>query len=206
MSEVVLLRITEAMSNGDIADWFEVTNFGSNEVNIIGYKMDDMIGGISPSVPVSLFGITSVAPWESAVFLEGNSATVTTFKTNWGLGSQTQVGYYAGSGIGLSSGGDGVTLFDAAGNELSGATNSSYLSGKIRVSFGAANTGHSFRWAYTTEGEFSGSMETSIVGDIHGAVTSANKNVGSPGAIPEPSSLSLLALGGVVVALRRRKK
>ena len=36
-----ILRITEAMTNGDIVDWFEVTNVGDAAVNISGYKVDD---------------------------------------------------------------------------------------------------------------------------------------------------------------------
>ena len=140
-----ILRITEAMTNGDIVDWFEVTNVGDAAVNISGYKVDD--SSYAFGTALALNGITNIAPGESVVFLEGSSTTVTTFKTNWGLGSQTQVGYYAGSGIGLSSTGDGVTLFDAAGNELSGAANSLYSAGRIRISFGAATTSYSFRWS-----------------------------------------------------------
>ena len=184
-----ILRITEAMTNGDIADWFELTNVGDSAVNITGYKIDDSSWGTPSTAQIALNGITNIAPGESVVFLEGSSTTVTTFKTNWGLGSQTQVGYYAGSGIGLSSGGDGVTLFDAAGSELSGAANSSYLAGRIRVSFGAASTSYSFRWSYTTTGEFSGSMETSSFGDIQGAFTSANGCTGSPGRVVRSAAL-----------------
>ncbi|NBR45768.1 MAG: hypothetical protein EBT68_01340, partial [Verrucomicrobia bacterium] len=183
-----VLRITEAMSNGDIVDWFEVTNLGDTAANISGYKMDDNSFGVPATAPVVLNGVTSIAPGESVVFVEGNATTVTSFKTNWALGPQTQVGYYAGSGVGLSSGGDGVTLFDASGNELSGATNSS-LPGKIRISFGAAASSFSFRWSYTTEGEFSGNLETSSFGDVHGAFTSANGCTGSPGRITRPAAL-----------------
>ena len=133
-----IIRITEAMSSGDsvngvATDWFEVTNVGDAAVNISGYKVDD--SSYASAAALALNGITSIAPGESVIFLEGTSTTVTTFKTNWALGSPTQVGYYAGSGIGLSSGGDGVTMFDAAGSELSGPT-----AGKIRLSFGAATT------------------------------------------------------------------
>jgi Lamin Tail Domain len=188
-----ILRITEAMSNGDIADWFEVTNFGDTAVNITGYKMDDNSYGVPSTAQIALNGITSIAPGESVVFVEGGATTYTTivatFKTNWALGSQTQVGYYMGSGVGLSSGGDGVTLFDALGNEISGAANSSYSAGLIRVSFGAASTSYSFRWSYTPAGEFSGSMETSSFGDIQGAFTSANGCTGSPGRIVRSAAL-----------------
>ena len=39
-----ILRITEVMSNsgtGGTADWFELTNYGTTTVNLLGYKMDD---------------------------------------------------------------------------------------------------------------------------------------------------------------------
>ncbi len=98
------------------ADWFEVTNISDNTVSITGWKVDDSSAAFGTAV--ALNGITSIAPGESVIFVEGDAAKATAFKANWfdvsppvGL----QVGYYSGSGIGLSTDGDGVNLFNAAG-------------------------------------------------------------------------------------------
>ena len=74
---------------------------------------------------VALNGITEIAPGESVIFMEtANLATTkAAFLTAW-FGANApaglQVGSYTGSGIGLSTGGDNVNLFDAAGNRVTG--------------------------------------------------------------------------------------
>jgi uncharacterized repeat protein (TIGR01451 family) len=140
-----ILRITEVMSSGDTADWFEITNYGDATATITGYQMDDNSFAVGTSV--ALQGVTTISPGESVVFVEGTATTVTTFKTNWSLGATRQVGFYNGNNVGLSSGGDGVTVFTNSsangGTELSGP-----FAGLIRVSFGAATAGTSFNWSY----------------------------------------------------------
>ncbi|MBO0859517.1 MAG: alkaline phosphatase D family protein [Chloracidobacterium sp.] len=99
-------------------DWFEVTNTGSASANIAGWKMDDDSRSFDNAV--ALDGVTTIAPGESVIFLEttdlaGKSAA---FKALW-FGSNPpanlQIGSYNGSGVGLSTGGDQVNLFDSAG-------------------------------------------------------------------------------------------
>ena len=99
------------------ADWFEVTNTKAVAVDITGWKVDD--SSQSPAAALALTGITSIAPGESVIFLETsatNAATIiTNFKSNW-FGSNPpanlQVGSYTGGGIGLSSSGDQVNLYN----------------------------------------------------------------------------------------------
>ena len=100
------------------ADWFEVTNNGTSAVNITGWKMDDNSNSFASSV--ALNGITSIGPGESVIFLETASpaTTTTAFINTWFGGTAPaglQIGSYTGSGVGLSTGGDAVNLFDAAG-------------------------------------------------------------------------------------------
>ncbi len=103
------------------ADWFEVTNNGTSAINISGWKVDDSSNSFASSL--FLTGITSIAPGESVIFLESSAsnpaATVTAnFKSLWfgaNPPASLQVGTYQGSGIGLSTGGDAVNLYDAAG-------------------------------------------------------------------------------------------
>ena len=110
-------------SNGSTiaADWFEVTNTGTTAINLTGWKMDDNSNSYASSVPLN--GITTIAPGESVIFLEASasnpSATViANFKSVWfgaNPPASLQVGTYQGSGVGLSSGGDAVNLYDNNG-------------------------------------------------------------------------------------------
>jgi hypothetical protein len=200
------IRITEVMSSsgtGGTPDWFEVTNFGSSALNITGWKMDD--NSFSSSAAVALNGVLSIGAGESVVFVEGvDLAATVAFKSFWfstppaGL----QVGYYSGSGVSFSSGGDGAILFDSTNNAV------------WHVNFGAATSGKTFDNSLGTFGAAGGAPFNSApittisqVG-VNGAFQSNNAlaNVGSPGAVPEPSALGLLAVAGVVAGGFRRKR
>jgi hypothetical protein len=186
-----VLRITEVMSSsgtGGTADWFEITNYGNAVADISGFKVDDSSFLWSAAVP--LVGVTSIAPGESVVFFEatnievsggtaGTTAT-TSFRNFWGGLAGVQVGYYNGSGIGLSSSGDGVVVFNSSGTEIS-----------QRVSFSAATTGRSFYYVFNASGtQLSTGNPVSAEGTV-GAFKSVNAlgNIGSPGT--SASSLEL---------------
>ncbi len=115
------------------ADWFEVSNVGSAAVSMTGWKMDDNSNDASLSVPI--VGVASIAPGQSAIFIEGNSATASSFVAPW-FGSTPPVGFligsYTGSGVGLSTGGDAVNLFNPSGKRITG------------VQFGSSSTGFTF--------------------------------------------------------------
>ena len=219
LAQISTLRITEAMSSsgvGGTADWWEVTNYGSSAVDITGWKVDD--SSFTSGSSVALNGITSISAGESVAFLEtttldsGTVATlISSFRTFWGgSAASAQIGYYAGSGIGLSSNGDGLVMF-------SGTTETT-----PRVTFGAATTGASFYYGYDAAGDPTTSPNTnaivSTVGTLDGQSTFASatistaQNIGSPGtavAVPEPSSVALLAIGagtGVALVLRRTRR
>ena len=133
------LGVTEVSpwSSGDssyAADWWELTNTGTQPVDLTGYKMDD--DSNSSGNAVALNGVSSLAPGQSAIFIEGGPAQVTAFKAAWfgaNVPAGFQMGYYSGSGVGLSTGGDQVNIF------APGAT--THLTG---VSFGAATSGKTF--------------------------------------------------------------
>jgi hypothetical protein len=97
------------------ADWFEVTNTKAVAVNITGWKIDD--NSQSPVAAVLLNGITSINPGESVIFIETTDlpGKTTAFKSNW-FGTTPpaglRIGSYTGSGIGLSSGGDQVNVYN----------------------------------------------------------------------------------------------
>ena len=195
------LRITEVMSSSagggsPTGDFLEITNYGSSAISMSGWKMDDNSFDITKAV--ALNGITSIGAGESVIFIESVAgAAVNSFKTFWGGLTGVQVGYYSGSGTGLSSGGDGVILFNAAAAEAT------------RVTFGAATAGKTFYWGYnaatgTVDPSYDGLV--SAVGTIGTQVTfTSSGDTGSLGTaiIPTPGAVALLGLAGLVS--RRRK-
>ncbi len=100
-------------------DWFELTNTGSTDIDLTGWKMDD--SSKSFSTAVALHGLTTLPAGKSAVFLEDtggldDATLIANFAQAW-FGSPTPpagmlVGFYGGSGVGLSGNGDGVNIFD----------------------------------------------------------------------------------------------
>jgi len=186
------------------ADWFELTNTGPTALTVDGWKVDDNSNSFAASL--TLNGIASIAAGQSVVYLETTSAaTVSAFRDYWGAPVDgVAIGTYSGAGIGLSTGGDAVNIFDKAGTVLA------------RVTFGASTAGRSFDNAAGANNAALGTL--SVVG-VNGAFkslqflsASTTLDVGSPGRIatpvPEPQTYALfaaglLAIGGV---LRRRQR
>ena len=172
------------------ADWFELTNGTAFSIDLTGWKMDDSSG--SPAAAVSLNGVSSIAPGESVIFVESANpaAASKAFLSNWfGIGAPAglQIGTYSGSGVGLSSGGDGVHIYDS-GNPLQAA-----------VSFGASPEG-----PYTTFDNSAGLNGTAVtittmskVGENKAftAVNSASE-IGSPGGRAPGFTLQILHFYG----------
>jgi uncharacterized protein YjiK len=174
------------------ADWFELTNTGTHAANLTGFRVDDSSNGFSTAI--ALNGVTSIAPGESVVFIEGSAATADAFKTFWFGGSVPagfQIGFYSGSGIGLSTDGDAVNLFDASGNRVTGVTfgastnfftfdNAAGLNGPITMLSAAGRNGA------VTVGGATGSPGTIAT---HGAQVTGGGQV--TGIVPGQLSLTL---------------
>jgi hypothetical protein len=176
------------------ADWFELTNTGASAVNIGGWRMDDDSNAFASSV--ALRGVSSIAPGQSVVFIEGNAsgsndATVAAnFIAAWFGGAAPagfSIGGYGGSGVGLSATSDGVTIFDSTGATIA------------RVAFGASTAGFSFDNAAGLNAATLTQLSALGVNGAFASLTSGE--VGSPGtvgAVPEPAAAALL-LGGLAV-------
>lgn len=199
--------ISEVDSSGSsaayAADWFELTNTGTSSVNISGWKMDDNSNSFSAAV--ALRGATSIAAGQSVVFLEGNTSGSNdasidaAFISAW-FGATPPAGLtlagYGGSGVGLSTSGDAVNIFDSTGALIT------------RVDLGAAPGGASFD---NTAGLNNVTLATLSAVGVNGAFLSASgAEIGSPGIdaapvpIPAAAILFLSGLGVFGRALKRR--
>jgi hypothetical protein len=195
------IRITEVApwSSGNSpvdADWFELTNTGLSAVGITGWTMDDSSG--TPGV-AALLGISSIAPGESVIFLEtSDPADATTFKDTWfgaSAPATLQIGTYSAGGVGLSTSGDAVNIFDA-GNVLIAS-----------VTFGASDSSAPYQ-TFDNAAGINGPISLFSVVGTNGAFAAANASeIGSPGVVPEPGTYALLlaGLGAVAWAVRRRR-
>jgi hypothetical protein len=201
------IRVTEVYSAGSsntsyAADWFELTNTGSSAVDITGWKVDDSSNAFGSAL--ALQDVTSIPAGASVVFMEGNSsgtdhdAKKQAFKDAW-FGSNVPanflIGTYGGSGIGLSSGGDAVNIFDSLGNPVTS------------VDFSAATTGFTFDNAAGNSGTISALSAVATDGaftSFDGFEVGSPGTIGSVSAVPEPASVGMLVLGGLMLLRRRR--
>lgn len=157
------------------ADWFEVTNTNPAALDITGWRLDDSSAAYASSV--ALTGVTSIGPGESVIFLETSTpaTTVPAFTSAWFDGavpSGLQVGTYSGSGVGLSTGGDAVNLFDGTGTL------------RASVTFGASPTAAPFA-SFDNAAGVDGAISTVSAEGVNGAflVTTGTPAIGSPGRI-----------------------
>lgn len=117
------LLLTEVQSNqaaSGAGDFWELTNMGSAEVNIGGYRWTDYTGGNSFSNANPVPNGTVIAAGESIIFTH---ASETNFRTWWGASLPASVRIFpsAGGSPGLGAG-DGVTFYNSAGATVFGFT------------------------------------------------------------------------------------
>lgn len=165
------------------ADWWELTNFGAAEADVTGYRFNDSTGGLVTSA-ITVEPLV-LAPGESVVFLEQSASTglpsAAEFAAWWGaaLPPSVRVFGYATNGIGLGSGGDSLTVWNATVTDEAQWVD--------RVEFGAATAGTTFTYDPVT-GLF-GALSVSGMG---GAFTAADGgDIGSPGTTTGPIALSV---------------
>ncbi len=177
LASAVIISEVAPWSSGNSplgSDWFEVTNVGTNAVDITGWKVDDSSASFASTL--ALNGITSIAPGESVIFIETSdlATTAATFKTLW-FGANPpaglQIGSYSGGGIGLSTGGDAVNLYDSTGTR------------KASVTFGASPAGPSFPTFDNAAGLDTATISRLSVVNLYEAFVAANDatEIGSPG-------------------------
>lgn len=187
------------------ADFFELTNTGASDVSISGWRMDDNSNG---TAQVDLRGVSSIPAGKSIIFIEddGTGANDNTLRTNfinaWFGGSAPAgftMGFYGGSGVGLSTTSDAVNIFDSIANGNARITG---------VAFGASTTGVTFDNA---AGLGSASLplptiSTLSAAGVNSAFLSPGGETGSPGSVPEPSTVALVGCALFAMASRRRRE
>jgi len=161
------------------ADWFELTHYGGSPIDLMGWRLNDSNGGTTNGA-VTLSALT-LAPGESVVLVQDIDAAA--FRSWWGpsLPASLQIVTYSASGIGLSSTGDGLRLWDAeAGPD--GAP-------QLSVDFGPAGTNSATFFPDPKTG-----LPTSrTVAETPGAfAAAAGGELGSPGVAGPAIALSIL--------------
>ena len=200
------LKVTEiyAGNSGDnnaTDDWIEITNYGTTawdlETNPIYY--DD--GENNSLEAKTLKGLTSIAAGESVVYILGTD-DLTEFQSIWGTGVNAG---YAKNGAGLGKSGDGVYLYTTNSADIASFTSITYPAlPETLLSTMVANANGD--WdnndvIFAQDGVLGAYQSNSFVMNDTGETATI---IGSPGYVPEPASLSLMALAGMA-ALRRRK-
>lgn len=188
------LAITEVVSSGSTnlgaalvtqkSDWWELSNFGTNAINLTGYKWNDNAGGLIGGDSLPFNGLI-IQPGESIVFVETVANICTNeaqFRAWWGpsLGAAVQIRFYSGNGLG--SGGDGVRLWSPTATTDADVVDS--------ADFLTALRGSSFIYD-TNTGVFPAPNQFSTNG-VNGAFKAVqNDDIGSPGVNQGPVPLSI---------------
>jgi len=185
------LVITEVMSfsahHHTNFDGWELTNTGQSSVDLTGYSWDDD----AQTPGTNVFGNITIAASESIIIIEAYGDGLLAWKDDWSLGTGVNVygwDYFSGTFSSLDNI-DGVFLYNASDVLLASAE------------YTSSTEGFSHEW--DTSETYLG---LSVDGE-NSAYQSSNQNpdVGSPGyAVPEPTTITLLALGGF--ALRRKRR
>jgi uncharacterized protein YjiK len=181
-SSIIITEVSPwASGNSTLgSDWFELTNVGTATQDITGWRMDDDSNNFGNSV--ALNGITSIAPGESVIFLENATSKKSQFLSLW-FGAKPpaslQVGFYSGSGVGLSTGGDAVNIFDNTGVKRAGVT------------FGVSTTTSPLKTFDNAAGLNNAAISTLSATGVNGAFSitdGGSTAIGSPGTIGAPTT------------------
>ncbi len=201
------IQITEAfvgLSGEDgTQDWFEITNYTNSAIDTGSLIYDDdsadpLDGGLLDSI--------MLGAGQSMIFLisDDNGAVddmtfataIAEFQSIWNYNGQ--IGLTNGGG-GLGQGGDAINLFLASDSSLvtmagtpgaisGGLSTIDFVNGPMLSAFGVNG-------AYESNAFFNDNL--GLPGDQ--AIL-----IGSPGLVPAPGALALLAAGGLMGARRRR--
>ena len=194
------LLITEVNSNATGGDFFELYNYGSSAVNLLGWKWDDDSANNNDAAAASFPAVTlAVGQRLVVVAAADNSANRTAFLNAWGLtATPPLLAFTGGPGLGQ---GDAVVLFDTTGKV---AASFNYSAAAITAVDGtvirpaSASAGVTPTYAVHSGAVFGGSATSSAVWD--GVSTSAPAYraaaVGVAGGFAQPASSTSIGSPG----------
>lgn len=182
------LRITEVESSSALdadfltvygfskQDWWELTSFESVPISLLGWRFDDNSATLANAYTIT--NDVVIGPGESVVFVE--VMTADQFRTWWGpsnVPARVKIISYSGSGLGLSSGGDSLRVWNATATDNDDTV--------AQTQFGAADPGVSFNYNPDT-GVFGEKSTLGVFGVFAAeAVAAGGQDIGSPGRIRE---------------------
>jgi hypothetical protein len=171
-----ILRITEVQSSEapgaalPTGDWWELTSFESQTVDLSGFRFNDDAGGLSDAF-VFPDGVL-IQPGESVIFAEDLQPAE--FISWWGSGNlpeALQIITYQGSGLSFNANGDSVRLWDNITTDPDDTLD--------EVDFGVADPGVTFNYDPVSK-VFGGKSRLGVNGVIRAASAG---DLGSPGRI-----------------------
>jgi uncharacterized protein YjiK/methionine-rich copper-binding protein CopC len=193
---VPMLLISEVNSNAAGGDFFEIFNYGTSAVNLLGWKWDDDSASTTDAAGVSFPAVSIAAGQRLAVVA---SSDLGAFISAWGLNAASFNGVALG-GPGLGQG-DAVVLFNATGQV---AARFNYGAAAVKASDGtvippaAPATGVTASYGVHAGAVFGGASIASAVWD--GVSTSAPTYraaaVGALGGFAQPAAPTAIGSPG----------
>ena len=193
--------ITEWMYDGAGGEFMEFTNVGGSPIDMTNWSQDDSTGTPGKHAFGSTFGI--VQPGESVIVTESLEAT---FRAAWNMPASVKVfGPYSNDNLGRN---DAINLYDNLNTLVATLTYNDQGAGNVA---GPRTSGASGNIPLAGLGVNNASLAVlSSVGDVYGSYAGPGGAVGNPGVytqtVPEPATLTLLAITAAVGAAVRRRR
>ncbi|MCA9264832.1 MAG: PEP-CTERM sorting domain-containing protein [Planctomycetales bacterium] len=204
------LQITEMWPGGlpgndATSDWIEVTNFGNAPATGLDGNLFYDDNSDDPLSADAMLGVDTIAPGESVVYLVAwenafnniQEDAVNAFLNMWSPPTSLQIGTVDFGG-GLGAQGDAANIFDGTTVDAMLIDREEYSGPTDERSFVSDASGNwiPVRAQLGVLGAYQGNLSADDLG--------APPPVGSPGIVPEPSSVFLLGLATAFAALRFR--
>jgi methionine-rich copper-binding protein CopC len=194
--------VSEVNSNATPADFFELYNYGTDTVDLTGWRWDDDSASFTDSGSAAFASGTTIAAGGRLVVVAAPDAAA--FRTAWGLSPEVVTVATGGPGLGS---GDAIVVFNSAGQAVTAvnykgtaisATDGALIpvsAAASGVTFAVGHAGAAYGGTATASAIWDGvstsapAYRSAAVGVLGGfAQPAAAANVGSPGAVAAGSA------------------